>query len=235
MRREIIKQMIEIAGPKRAGDLSYDIMGLTDYDGKFIWCVYGDTYTGLQKCSKELIINELNTERGMYRYASSGYSFMLQTWGEPKFYCYNGEGNGHGRLVEVTKKRAISLCNEQYKEALTYWMSKGNRFPEQLVVGELSINCQLDYLQEQLNYAKEHDDNSLSDILKHLENRPRVARSHRIQIDKDFTERSFIFTEIINDVVELRGGIIFHGYPEEGYKENYSTLLAPTFGWQIHT
>lgn len=233
MKREIIKQMIEIAGSDRAGDLSYDIMALANYDGQFVWSIYGERYTGLQKCSKELITKELNTERGKYYFANNGFPFMLQTWADSKFYWCGAEGSNH--LVEITKEQAIGWCKRQYEEALLDWKSEGNEFPTKLIVGDLKINCPIDYLQEQLKYAEEHKDDSLSSIIQRLENRPRVADNHYLQIDKDCTERSFIFTEVVNGVVEMRGGIIFHGYPDEGYKENCSVQLAPTYGWQMHT
>lgn len=233
MKREIIKQMIEIAGSKRAGDLSYDIMNLANYDGQFVWSIYGESYTGLQKCSKELITRELNTERGRYRIATSGYPLLLQAWESSKFYWCGADGSNH--LIEITREQAADWCQRQYEEALQDWKSKGNQLPTQLVVGELKINCPWDYLQEQLDYANEHGDTSLQDILTQFENRPRMAKNHYIKIDKDFAERSFIFTEIVNGVVELRGGIIFHGYQDEGYKENCSVQLSPTYGWRIHT
>ena len=77
MKREIIKQMIEIAGSKRAGDLSYDIMSLKDYDGQFVWSISGETITSLQKCSKRIIKDDLLTERGKYFYARNGYQLLI--------------------------------------------------------------------------------------------------------------------------------------------------------------
>lgn len=233
MNRQILKQMIEIAGSKRAGDLSYDIMALTSYEGQFVWCIYGDSYTGLQKCSKAIILKALNTEQSMYYYASHGYSLCIPFFSDAKFYWCGAEGSN--QLIEITKEQAIGWCQKQYEEALMEWRAQGHEFPKKLIVDELKINCPVSYLEEQLEYAKKHNDNSLDNILKSLSNRQRCARNHYIQIDKDFAERSFIFTEFINGAATLRGGIIFHGYPGEGYKENYSVQLNRTYGWQMHT
>lgn len=225
--------MIEIAGTERAGDLSYDIMALKDYEGQFVWSISGISCTSMQLCSKEIIKSQLNTESGRYRYARYGYSLWISNHDDSKYYWCGAEGSN--QLIEITRNQAEYWSCMQYEEALQEWKAKGNKLPTQLIVDDLKINCPISYLEEQLQYAKQHNDSSLDDILKRLRNRPRCADNHYIQIDKDFAERSFIFTEFINDKVDMRGGIIFHGYPNEGYKENGSVQLTPQYGWQIHT
>lgn len=232
MERKIIEQMIKIAGSERAGDLSYDMMALANYNGEFVWSVYGKSYTGFQKCSKELILRDLNTERGKYNYANNGFCFMFQTWGEPRFFIY--KAGGSLQLDEASEQEAREFCKKQYEDALAEWRADGNEFPEQTEIGDLQYNCMKE-IQKQLKYANEHNDNSLRDILSRLMHRPRVADDHYIVIGKDFTDRSFTFTEFINGTAEMRGGIIFHGYPDEGYKENYSVQLSKSYGWQMHT
>lgn len=229
MKREIIKQMIEIAGSERAGDLSYDIQSLNDYEGCFIWSIYGTSCTALQKCSKELILSSLNDEKGKYHYARSGWT-LLSAWGEQRFFWYSPSED---KMVEVSKEQAAINGQAQYKMAVAEWEAVGNHFPTNLTV-TLDIKCPM-YLDEQMKYAAKHNDTSLSDIITRLENRPRCAKKHRIVIAEDFTKRSFIFTEYVDDRICMNGGIIFHGYPEEGYKENYSVQLSPSYGWQMHT
>lgn len=229
MKREIIKQMIEIAGSERAGDLSYDIQSLNGYDGCFIWSVYGNSCTSLQRCSKELILDCLKQEQPRYNYARNGWTLMTM-WGEQRFFWYEPSKD---KMVEVSKQQAAENGQLQYKMAVAEWEAAGNHFPTELKV-TLDVKCPM-YLDEQMKYAELHNDTSLSDIITRLENRPRCAKKHRVVIAEDFTKRSFIFTEYINDRISLNGGIIFHGYPEEGYKENYSVQLSPAYGWQMHT
>ena len=227
MKREILKQMIAIAGSDRAGDLSYDIMALMDYDGEFIWSIYGESYTFLQKCSKELFLSEFETERSKYDYARNGWS--LQTmWGAQRFFWCSGD-----ELVEVNREEAEKFGKMRYDMAVAEWKFEGNEFPTELYAA-LAIRCPM-YLDEQLRYAKEHNDDSLANIISRLERFPKVAEDHHITIFHDLTERSFIFVEFVNGVERLRGGIIFHGYKEEGYKENGSVSMSPEYGWQMHT
>ena len=233
MKREIIKQMIQIAGSERADDLSYDIAVLKDYEEQFVWSISGTTCTALQLCSKEIIKFQLNTESGRYRYARDGHRLWICDHDDSKYYWCGAKGSN--QLIEITRTQAENWSGMQYEEALQEWKADGNEFPTRLIVGELKINCPATYLEEQLQYAKKHNDNSLDNILKRLSDRPRCADNHYIHIDKDFAERSFIFTEFINGKVEMRGGIIFHGYPDEGYKENCSVQLTPLYGWQVHT
>ena len=55
-------------------------------------------------------------------------------------------------------------------------------------------------------------------------------------ISSDFCEHSFGFSDQrVNGQISLCGGIIFHGFPDEGYTENGSVMLSPSYGWSRHT
>lgn len=57
-----------------------------------------------------------------------------------------------------------------------------------------------------------------------------------VNVYSDFCEHSFTFSVKRDDgTLVLNGGMIFHGFPGEGYKQNGSVQLAPAYGWQIHT
>lgn len=43
------------------------------------------------------------------------------------------------------------------------------------------------------------------------------------------------FRTIMDRKAGLVGGLIFHGAPADGYKENGSVLLNPCYGWSSHT
>lgn len=234
MKREIIKQMIEIAGSKRAGDLSYDIMSLKDYDGQFVWSISGETITSLQKCSKRIIKDDLLTERGKYFYARNGYQLLIYHHSDSRYFWCGAEGSNI--LHEITREKAEKWAKLQYQDALQELQCGiGFRLPIQTTVGELIFNCDDEYVQEQLKFAEDHDDDSLKSIFDRLKNYPRCADDHKIYISKDISDRSFIFTERINGEVNLSGGIIYHGYPEEGYTQNGSVQLKESFGWSMHT
>lgn len=234
MKREIIKRMIEIAIFDRASDLSYDLKALEGYEGAFLWITYGKSYTRLVKCSEEYIIDSLNnSQSSKYYYARNGWKLDVPDWGDPKFYWYDGltdDGLVESNLLEVS-----NFTRWIYERAVKKWKDQGNEFPTQLTIGSINFLCDDKYVREQLKYAEKHNDNSLKDIFERFKKRPRCNDLHEIVISKDFSERSFIFTELIGGERSLTGGIIFHGYPNEGYKENNSVQLTPTFGWQVHT
>lgn len=57
-----------------------------------------------------------------------------------------------------------------------------------------------------------------------------------IYIGTDFEEKSFTFSlRTKSGEYDICGGIIYHGCPEDGYCENGSVQLEPSYGWQIHT
>lgn len=234
MKREIIKQMIEIAGSKRAGDLSYDIMSLKDYEGQFVWSISGETITSLQKCSKKLIKDDLLTERGKYFYARNGCQLLIFHHADSRYFWCGADGSNI--LTEISREKAEEWVKLQYQDALhDLECGIGFRLPVQTTVGELIFDCGDEYLQEQLKFAEDHGDDSLKCIFERLKNYPRCADDHKIYISKDICDRSFIFTERINGNVNLCGGIIYHGYPKEGYVQNSSIQLDKSFGWSMHT
>lgn len=90
-------------------------------------------------------------------------------------------------------------------------------------------------IKKQLQYAEEHNDKSLINCLRRFRNWTYLGDNHQIRISKDWAERSFFFSEEKGEKIGICGGIIYHGYPEEGYKTNLSIQLTPNYGWSIHT
>lgn len=55
-------------------------------------------------------------------------------------------------------------------------------------------------------------------------------------ISSDFCEHSFCFALYREDgSLWMNGGLIFHGFPESGYKTNGSVQLSGSYGWASHT
>lgn len=233
MKREVIKKMIEIAGSERAGDLSYDLKALEGYDGEFLWITYGKHYTRLVKCSEEFILKNLNEDQSSkYNYARNGWKLSTPDFDNQKCYWYYSDV---GNFLEIELSQAEKFSSWIYDNAVAKWKADGNEFPSQLTVGSIRFMCDDSYVNEQMEYAEKHNDNSLKNIFDSFKNRPRCNDSHEIVISRDFAERSFIFTELIDGKPQLNGGIIFHGYPEEGYKDGCSVQLTKSYGWSVHT
>lgn len=233
MKREIIEEMIKIAGSERAGDLSFDLKVLEGYDGEFLWITYGESYTRLIKCSEEFILNCLNNDQSSrYYYARNGWKVDAPNFGKPKFYWYY---RGNGYLIKSNLQQVSEFSKWIYDSAVKSWKGQGNKFPTQLTIGSIRFMCEDSYVEEQLKYAEKHNDDSLKNIFENFKSRPRCNDLHEIVVSKDFAERSFIFTELIDGKPVLNGGIIFHGYPEEGYKDGRSVQLTKSYGWAVHT
>jgi len=61
-----------------------------------------------------------------------------------------------------------------------------------------------------------------------------------IHIANDYDKNSFMFwqeylREDLKGKTGIVGGIIYHGCPSDGYKDNFSVQLSPSYGWSIHT
>lgn len=105
----------------------------------------------------------------------------------------------------------------------------------------MEIHCK-EALKEALDLAYEHEDTTLRNILKRLMEREMNAQLDGEEMTIHIRRESggkhcFLFSEVWANPNKygLVGGIIFHGFPETGYKENFSVQLTPEYGWQMHT
>ena len=90
-------------------------------------------------------------------------------------------------------------------------------------------------LEKSKEFANSIGDTSLEDCLTRLSKHPRLGIDHYISLFPDFSKHSYIFCEYLNNEYRMNGGIIYHGNPKDGYKENSSMQLNPSYGWSIHT
>lgn len=95
--------------------------------------------------------------------------------------------------------------------------------------------CVAAKLGESMAFAKSIRDTSLEECLSRLSKHPRLGIDHYIKLTSDFSEHGYLFFENLNGECRMNGGIIYHGNPKEGYKENSSIQLTPSYGWSIHT
>lgn len=84
--------------------------------------------------------------------------------------------------------------------------------------------------------AREHYDKTFSECVMRLMGFYAWEDVAEVNVYSDFGEHCFYFTvKRENGSVSMNGGMIFHGFPGEGYKQNGSVQLSPAYGWQIHT
>lgn len=95
--------------------------------------------------------------------------------------------------------------------------------------------CVAAKLDASMAFAKSISDTSLEECLARLSKHSRLGVDHYITIMSDFSEHGYLFFENLNGECRMNGGIIYHGNPKEGYKENSSVQINPSYGWSIHT
>ncbi len=100
----------------------------------------------------------------------------------------------------------------------------------------LEIRCK-EYLRNAFDLAYEHNDKTLERCVMRLVKYSIQPWCERVMLRKDsFGDNCFYFECYDeNGNCGLNGGIIFHGFPESGYRQNGSVQIDPSYGWQIHT
>lgn len=98
----------------------------------------------------------------------------------------------------------------------------------------INIHCEEKW-QTAVEAARNHDDESLNKCVIRLLGWLH-GRAKTIDISSDFGEHCFFFSEEYEDgSTGICGGIVFHGFKGEDYKQNGSVQMSPSYGWQIHT
>lgn len=240
MKWQIIRQMSEtVCDVMRSYQIDFyskDLNLLHDYEGEFIWQV-SPTHTHLSLIDPNKMVKDMETnEYALYDYARN------DTWAAACLNCrcsdelifyYDGKSD---MMVQIERDKAIATYNERKDEAIAIYKQQVGVLPSDLKVRiEFASKEVRSEFIKQVKYAQEHEDGSLMDCVKHFQKYPKHTHDHKFVIYKDMCERCFQFTEYLNGRVGLHGGIIFHGYPKEGYKQNGSCQIEPSYGWSTHT
>lgn len=236
MKQTILNQMATLVANNATDFHKYDKEALKDYDGTFIWNVRDNKYTTLIKLDWKSYENWLRTEEGQYAFAQkqdyAAFSLNYPVSKDGKWYVYFEEDE---QIVEQPIEKCRALYKNFTSDVLGVLMREGITLPTDFKV-PVKIECGISYLKEQLRYAEEHNDKSLINCLRRFHDYCKYSSKDHVIIYKDFEERSFTFGLYRdNGECQMNGGIIFHGYPDEGYKVGSSVQLTPQYGWQIHT
>lgn len=148
------------------------------------------------------------------------------------FHYYDGKEIGEIYYAEF-QEIYRDLCSPEYerqKRLHTAEYEARNK-PLELVYSDDAIKA----LVADEAFAREMGDTSLMECLETLRRYARMALDHKVYITPDIDARCYNFSERINGRPQIYGGIIYHGSPKEGYRENNACQLTPSYGWQIHT
>lgn len=242
MKESIIKQMSEIVRDimrsNQTDFTEYDLKSLADYDGVFLWLVH-PYHTHLLLLDHKNLAKMVESEAGLYMFC------QRNTWEdaclnetncgkETRLFLYNG-GN---ELAPVSLGFAKGYWEGLRDWTLFQWQAYHGMEPIptdfNIPIVFASEETEAEY-EKQLEYASQHNDESLKNCFERLRNRIKMGSDHYVRISQDYQERSFLFCHYYGGQPHDNGGIIFHGYPDEGYRVANSVQLSPSYGWSTHT
>lgn len=195
-----------------------------------IWIV-GKSHTHLLKLGgykKRFFENE--SVRLAYVQGDDTFSFYLDTCGGDYLFLIEKEN-----VSRITADQARAAILDYVHPVVGEWESQNGKLPGKCKVKVRFGNVTADRLKKLVRDCEAHGDTSLMDILKRFHSYRQTAADHFIRINYDQRYNEFGFCEYVNRKPRLNGGIIFHGWPETGYKTNNSFQLTPKYGWALHT
>ena len=212
-------------------DFQIDLDSLKSYEGEFLWFI-GSSGTHLMKIEPGYIADMMGDEQFRYAFAQRALS---NDYIPEQNCCKIVSFKADGAFMFVSPEYARKMWAERRERAIAIYKERtGKELPTDFKI-RVEFGCGMEYVIEQLRYAAQNNDNSLIRCLNGFRKHMKRADDHKIVIYKDFAERSFTFCEKVGGESRMAGGIIFHGYPKEGYKQNGSVMLRPSYGWSIHT
>lgn len=167
-----------------------------------------------------------------YAYASGDdtFSFYLRACRSDALFLIDAKG-----VNEISVSQAEKVVEGTVSAAVSAWLNSGHSLPDDIKMPIKFYNITFEKLKELIADCRKHDDSSLTDIFRGFRNYRRSAANQFIEINYNSRYNEFAICQFTNDEPGLAGGIIFHGWPESGYKTNGSVQLNPRYGWAMHT
>lgn len=195
-----------------------------------IWIV-GTSHTHLLKLGsyKEFFFNN-ESVRLNYVQGDNGFNAYLNMY--PNDYIFI---IGKDKVSKVSLAQAKEAIRDYVIPAVKEWEECNGVLPKRCKVKVKLNNISISKLKELICDCEAHNNTSLIDSLRGFHRYRQVASDHYIQVSYNPSYNEFGFCEYINGKSGLAGGIIFHGWKETGYQENYAVQLTPNYGWSKHT
>lgn len=195
-----------------------------------IWVV-GKTHTYLLTL-KEYEKNFAEKESVRFSYAQGGnpFSIYLNSYGGDRIFLITSE-----EVSETTEKKAHEIIRDIITPIVENWKKEHGPLPTNFKIPLRFNNIKLSKLKDLIRDCEGHEGRSLLDELRSFRHYRRVATDQHIELSYSPSWNEFVFSEHINGKVGLVGGLVFHGWPDTGYKENYAVQLTPGYGWAKHT
>lgn len=167
-----------------------------------------------------------------YRYAQGddGFSGYLEPLNNDKVFLITADD-----INQISKKQACEIIRDITLPVVNEWTAKNGGLPDDTRMTVILSGISLSKLKELIHDCQAHGDNSLLKALKGFRQRMKLGADHYIQVTYHSSYNEFGFCEYLNGTPRINGGIVFHGWPETGYKTNGSVQISPSYGWSKHT
>lgn len=237
MNEAIIKQMSNIVADVMTSFQSdfenYDKLYIEKAEAcqfPMIWIV-GASHTHLLKLGsyKELFFNN-ESARFIYVQEGNGFDAYLNMYPNDHIFII-----GKDKVSEVSLDQAKEAVHDYMMPAVKEWEDCNGSLPKRCKVKVKLNNISISKLKQLICDCEAHNDTSLVDALRGFHRYRQMSSDHYIQVSYNPAYNEFGFCEYINGKSGLVGGIIFHGWKETGYQENYAVQLTPCYGWSKHT
>lgn len=199
----------------------------------FLWMI-APTHTYLLKLAnfKETYFENEALRYDIAQKNSWFHAYLYPCSGEVKETIYYVTMDG---LREVSVKQAREIVRDIITPVVVEWEQTHEKLPAVSKIAVKIENISWSHLKELIQDCRNNGNDSLMECLKRFRRYRRTAKNQQIVVRYNGYRHEFSFCEFINDVPQLCGGIVFHGWPETGYKINNSVQLTPQYGWAIHT
>lgn len=238
MRTDILNQMEAVVNETmkhyKTDFFNHDKPRIASPEFKFpaIWIV-GEAHT----CRLELgnfkdLFNEAEIVRYHYVRDNNPYRYYCEDgfYKHDKWFLIQETG-----LQPITREQAVSAIYDYVNPAVQAWIAEHGPLPKDTKVPVKLHGISISELKELIQDCRNHDNDSLLSCMKRFHNFARISSDQRIEIYYNKAWNEFTFCEYVGDKQRLVGGIIFHGWPETGYKQNGACQIDPHYGWSSHT
>lgn len=138
-------------------------------------------------------------------------------------------------VTQISLEQARNIARDSIKTAVAAWEQEYEKLPTKFKVSVEIGGISLSKLKGLIQDCRSHNDDSLLNCMKRFHNYRQQAKDHNVSVWYNEYCNEFSFAEMVNGECRLNGAIVFHGWPESGYRKNNSVQLTPKYGWASHT
>lgn len=176
------------------------------------------------------VFNENESARYAYAQGRDPFTAYLGWLGGDKIFLITED-----EVKETTEKAAREIIRDIVTPVVVRWKEQNGALPNNFKLPIRFRNIKLSQLKEMFRVEEGREGNTLLKTLHNFRNYRRCADNHYLELSYNPGFKEFVFAEYTNGKQGLVGGVVFHGWPETGYKENYAVQLTPSYGWSVHT